>query len=64
MANSVLNDRLLDRRQAAEAIGMSVDFITDMCKLKKLTYVQLGRVTRIKESDLKKFLEEQTVKAR
>jgi len=61
--NILLIPKLYTKREAAEKIRMSVQFVDDMRGLGKLPYVKLGRYIFIKDTDITKFLEEQTVRA-
>lgn len=48
-------EALLDVKQAAERLGVSVDLVRDMVNDKRLPSIKIGRAIRIAPTDLERF---------
>lgn len=59
-----LNDRLYTREEAADALNVTLRFITRCVQERRIRYVRVGRMVRIPESALVEYLSSQSVDAR
>lgn len=55
-----MNDKLLSVEEVAERLGVTPDTIRHYIRTHQLTAIRIGNKYRIKESDLKRFLDERT----
>jgi len=53
-------DLLLDKRQVAERLNVSVRFVERLIAEKRIAYVKVGRHVRVRSSTIEQFLEANT----
>jgi excisionase family DNA binding protein len=63
MAGRSVNE-MLTPKEAATAVGVSVDLIYDLCRNGKLRHQKIGRAIRIHAADLENFDSKSTTKLR
>jgi len=54
---------LLTVEAAAEQLGMSVGTLRNWLSMRRIEYVKVGRLTRIRQSALDRFIAEHTISA-
>ena len=59
-----LDDRLYTREEAADALNVTLRFITRCVQERRIRYVRVGRMVRIPESALIEYVRAQSVDAR
>ena len=64
VSTRTLNDRLYTREEAADALNVTVRFITRCVQERRIRYVRVGRMVRIPESALIEYVRAQSVDAR
>ena len=58
-----LNDRLYTREEAADALNVTLRFITRCVQERRIRYVRVGKMVRIPESALIEYVRAQSVDA-
>ena len=58
-----LTTPLLTVEEAAAYIGISPGTLRNWLSVKRLPYVKIGRLTRVRRMDLDRFIEDNTVEA-
>ena len=61
---TTLNDRLYTHEEAADALKVTLRFITRCVQERRIRYVRIGRMVRIPESALIEYVNSQSVDAR
>ena len=59
-----LHDHLYTREEAADALNVTLRFITRCVQERRIRYVRVGRMVRIPESALIEYVNAQSVEAR
>ncbi len=61
-SNEGVGKRLLNVRETAQYLGLSVDTVYKKARLRELPYVKVGRALRFDIEALQRFVEECTIK--
>ena len=64
VSTRTLNDRLYTREEAADALNVTLRFITRCVQERRIRYVRVGRMVRIPESALIEYVRAQSVDTR
>ena len=57
-------ERLLTRKEAADALNVTLRFVTRCVQERRIRYVRVGRMVRIPESAIREYLDQHSVAAR
>ena len=60
--NDSVGKRLLNVKEAAQYLGLSVDTVYKKARLRELPYVKVGRALRFDVKALERFVEQHTIK--
>ena len=63
-ATSAALERLLTREEAADALNVTLRFVTRCVQERRIRYVRVGRMVRIPESAITEYLDLNSVPAR
>ena len=61
---SMLKEKIISIREAAEQLGVRVNTLYSWVYLHKIEYVKIGRLVKFKQSTIDRFVEEHTVALR
>ncbi len=64
MSNQAVMDKILTREETAKLLRISIQMLDTMRALKKIAFIRVGRRILFKESEVLKFLEDNTISSK